>query len=90
MVLLWGNPGLAGFSGIIRDSNRIVVHVISGLVGICDSTKVEATAQSMGLRELKSLGAVGGTLKGAELHHVPRNQSSLADNAKWSVLKGIV
>lgn len=51
-----GYPTLACFGCVVRDCTSSVIHVISGPLGICESTKAEAVGLFMGLRELKRMG----------------------------------
>lgn len=51
-----GNPRQVGFGCVLRDHSDKVVRVISGPLGMCDSTTAEAMGLLFGLRELKQLG----------------------------------
>lgn len=60
----FGNMGLAGFGCVIRDGNRLIIMVVCGLLGICDSMKEEVLVLLMGLCELKQLDAMGRHVEG--------------------------
>lgn len=48
----------------LRDAQGLIVWVVAGSLGICDSTKVEVMGLLMGLRELKNLGAAHVSVEG--------------------------
>ena len=49
----WGNPGLAGFGGLLRTSTGQVMKVYSGPAGSCTSNEAESRALLEGVRLLK-------------------------------------
>lgn len=55
------NSGSVGFGCVLYDWYGHVIRVISGLLGVCDSTKVESMWLLVGLHEIKKLG-IGGCI----------------------------
>lgn len=50
-----GNPGPSGFGCVIRDSHGDINRIVTGTIGIVDSTKAELMGLLMGLREIRDL-----------------------------------
>lgn len=76
-----GDPGPAGFGDVIRDHDSNLVPVIFSPLGMCDSTKLEASTLLLGLRELKWMGAVGALVKGDRSCNIGKRFRSLVSFA---------
>lgn len=59
-----GNPRPAGFGCVIRDHNGDNYKFLCGPLGHCNSTKAKTMGLLMGIRELKSMGAMGALVEG--------------------------